>query len=133
MNNNIAGSAHVFIIFSIVLSASAQLLMRAGMLEFQPLKIVDVLSILPSALWVLTGLACYAASMLCWLLALQSYPLSFAYPMLSISYILVYIGAVFWQRLGESYSHWKTSGILLIMIGVMLVARTQNNQKTSSR
>lgn len=56
--------------------------------------------------------------------ALAQYELSMAYPMLSTSYALVYIGAATWPRLNETISMTRTIGIILIFLGVLIVART---------
>ena len=60
-----------------------------------------------------------------WLAVLARYPLSFAYPMLSLSYVLVYVGATHWPLLGEAPSPLRTLGTLLILTGVGLVTRTK--------
>lgn len=124
---------------SIVLSAGAQLLMKAGMLELGSLDMVSVLNsvpgstahLLPVAAWVLAGLVLYATSMLTWMGALAKYDLSLAYPMLGLSYILVYVGAVIWPRLHETISVSKTVGILLVLAGVFLVTRSTSNTQKS--
>jgi undecaprenyl phosphate-alpha-L-ara4N flippase subunit ArnF len=117
--------------WSIVLSASAQLLMKAGMLEFKsiaafvnPMRAVQEISPLIHALtWVVAGLLLYIASLIFWVTALARYELSLAYPLLSLSYVLVYIGAIVWPRLNETISFPKTIGIALILCGVILVTR----------
>ncbi len=121
---------------SVVLSACAQLLMKAGMLELHGLgggfaRFADPgPELLPVVGWVLGGLACYAFSMLSWLAALTRFELSMAYPLLSLSYVLVYLGAVWWPRLGETVSLAKTAGIVLIVLGVVLVTRTADSGKS---
>lgn len=121
----------LFIGTSIVFSAGAQLLMKAGMLELNIItnvtpavsELTAIQELLPVTGWVLAGLALYALSMLTWLVALTKYDVSLAYPLLSLSYVLVYVAAVFWPRLHEAASLGKTSGILLILAGVLLVTR----------
>lgn len=121
----------LFIGLSVVLSAGAQLLMKAGMLELSTLVSMarpvsaspTIQELLPVTGWVLAGLALYALSMLSWLLALMKYELSLAYPLLSLSYALVYVAAIFWPRLHEAATLNKTAGILLILAGVFLVTR----------
>jgi multidrug transporter EmrE-like cation transporter len=65
---------------------------------------------------------CYGASLCVWLAALAKAPVSVAYPMLSIGYILVAWASVVW--LGETLSPAKMLGIALICIGVVLVSRS---------
>ena len=74
------------------------------------------------------GLATYGISMLCWMMALANYQLSLAYPMLSTSYILVYLGAVWLPQLNETVSTTKTIGIILIVIGVVFVTRSKSSE-----
>jgi len=113
---------------SIVLTACAQLLMKAGILALADVAEGSLMQILNTAMhdstvwgFIGAGLLSYALSMLAWLLALTGYRLSIAYPMLSLSYVLVYIGAVFWERIGEEFSLVRSMGIALVLIGVVLV------------
>lgn len=119
--------AGVLLLTSIVLSAAGQLAMKVGMAELHALGATGA-AILPlfltsgAALWTFGGLASYGASMLCWLVVLSRFPLSFAYPMLGLSYVLVYFGATAWPRLAEPASPARSLGTLLIVIGVALVS-----------
>ena len=125
-------AAMLWVVASVVLSACAQLLMKAGMLDLHGLG-ADFANpgpeLLPAVAWVLGGLGCYALSMMFWLAALTRYELSMAYPLLSLSYVLVYLGAVWWPRLGETVSFAKTAGIVLIVLGVVLVTRPAGSGK----
>lgn len=124
----------IFVGSSIVLSACAQLFMKSGMLNLattsalttpavSPLHLFTPAAV-PALLWVTLGLCCYTISMLCWMAALARYELSLAYPLLSLSYVLVYIGAVLWPGFNESMTGLRSSGIVLIVIGVILVTRS---------
>ena len=68
------------------------------------------------------GIACYALSMVFWLLVLSRLDLSLAYPILGVSYI----GVVFasWWLLGEAISPMRWAGTFIICLGVYLVARS---------
>jgi multidrug transporter EmrE-like cation transporter len=57
-----------------------------------------------------------------WLAALSKAPVSTAYPMLSLGYIVVTAISVLW--LGETLSPAKAMGIALICAGVVLVSRS---------
>jgi len=54
----------------------------------------------------------------CWFLALRRIALSKAYPLLSLSYVLVWIAAIW---LHESYSVGKMIGVAVIFIGLLMV------------
>jgi undecaprenyl phosphate-alpha-L-ara4N flippase subunit ArnF len=125
-------AAMLWVVASVVLSACAQLFMKVGMLDLHGLGAGFAgpwPELLPAVAWVLGGLGCYALSMMFWLAALTRYELSMAYPLLSLSYVLVYLGAVWWPRLGETVSFAKTAGIVLIVLGVVLVTRTAGSGK----
>jgi multidrug transporter EmrE-like cation transporter len=72
-----------------------------------------------SPLWV--GLACYGVSVILWLGALSRAPVSIAYPMLSVGYIVNAAAAAF--LFSEALTTPKVVGILLIVGGVIVLAR----------
>lgn len=100
---------------SIISGAVGQLFMKAGMLAGWQTG--------QGAGWLVLGIACYGLAMLVWIYVLAHFELSVAYPLLSLGYVLVYVGAVGWERLGESFTLEKTVGIACIMLGVIVVAK----------
>jgi drug/metabolite transporter (DMT)-like permease len=68
------------------------------------------------------GLVAYALSLLAWLAVLVRYRLSYAYPLLALSYVLVYAGATQWPELAEAATPQRTVGTLLILAGVGLAS-----------
>lgn len=120
-------NAVLLLSLSIVLSACAQLFMKAGMIQLHGvfdfnLSVWSLITENKIAFtWLFAGLSCYAISMLSWMFALTKYELSFAYPFLGLTYILVYLGAVYWPQIGEQLSWQRTVGIMLILIGVIFV------------
>jgi undecaprenyl phosphate-alpha-L-ara4N flippase subunit ArnF len=118
----------VLLACSIVLSAAGQLGMKAGMLELHALPARGVAlaaaswnDLAPAVQWTTAGLTAYGLSLVCWLAVLVRYPLSYAYPLLGLAYVLVYAGATQWPRLAEPASVLRTGGTLLILAGVALV------------
>ncbi len=69
-----------------------------------------------------SGMLCYGASLCVWLAALAKAPVSTAYPMLSLGYVVVAAVSVAW--LGETLTAAKIVGIALICAGVVLVSRS---------
>jgi undecaprenyl phosphate-alpha-L-ara4N flippase subunit ArnF len=135
-------SAVILLALTIILSACAQLFMKVSMVQLQQLLdgTGDKQSLLSVMLdnrvviaWLFAGLLCYALSMLSWIFALIKYELSFAYPFLGVTYVLVYLGAVYWEQIGEQLTLLRTVGIVLILIGVVFVNYKNNNdqEKTS--
>jgi undecaprenyl phosphate-alpha-L-ara4N flippase subunit ArnF len=117
---------------SIVLSALGQLGMKAGM---QSLKLaraggeigwaaISTPPLRDAILLTAAGLAAYGLSLLAWLAVLVRYRLSYAYPLLALSYVLVYAGATQWPALAEVATPQRTIGTLLILAGVALASLT---------
>jgi len=100
----------------VLLNAGAQLLLKAGT-NAAPLG--PALAIEPH---ILGGLACYVVSVVVWVVALSKVPVSIAYPMLSIGYIVNAFAA--WYLFGEALSPMKLAGIGVIVLGVFMVARS---------
>jgi drug/metabolite transporter (DMT)-like permease len=71
---------------------------------------------------VLAGLLLYAASTVLWLLILARSDLSFAYPFVSLGFVITTLFG--WQMLGEVMSGSRITGIALIICGVIMVARS---------
>jgi undecaprenyl phosphate-alpha-L-ara4N flippase subunit ArnF len=118
----------ILILASILLGSGAQLMIKLG-INSLPADLGTILADPGLALGlILLGLAGYGISLLLWMMALAKYELSFAYPMLSISYILVYLGAVLLPQLQETVSLAKTIGILMIVVGVVFVTRSKSRE-----
>jgi undecaprenyl phosphate-alpha-L-ara4N flippase subunit ArnF len=73
-------------------------------------------------IWFVLGVGSYFSSMLLWIYVLSFLKLSRIYPLLSFAYILVYLGAVFWPKIGEEFSVEKNIGVLIIIVGVIVVS-----------
>lgn len=116
------------ILAGVGLNAAAQLLLKAATRPLSQLTGFDAGILVHSALvlavspYFWAGMACYATSVCVWLAALAKAPVSTAYPMLSLGYIVVAGVSVVW--LGESLSPAKMLGIALICLGVVLVSRS---------
>lgn len=115
------------IIVGVILNALAQLLLKAGtnavgQFEFQAGNIVPVGLQLALQPYIIGGMACYAISLVVWIMALSRVPVSIAYPMLSIGYVINALIA--WQWLGEGISAQKLLGISFIILGVVLITKS---------
>ena len=123
-------------LLSVVLASLAQLLMKWGMsalpalppdFSFQPGAVLDFFfTAFAAAPWavasIAAGICCYALSLLCWLIALKALPLGKAYPLLSLSYILVFLAAISLPGFHENFSPIKGAGLVCIVIGVYLAS-----------
>jgi len=78
------------------------------------------------------GIISYLVSMFFWIHALKTFPLSFAYPVLALSYVIVSIGAAYWPGLNESLQITKMLGLLFIIIGVYFCTLSPNSKPVES-
>jgi multidrug transporter EmrE-like cation transporter len=123
-----SGLTWVLILTGVGLNAAAQLLLKvatrplAHFSDFGMQTVLGSVLILARSLPFWAGMVCYGTSVCVWLAALSKAPVSTAYPMLSLGYIVVAGVSVLW--LGESLSPAKLAGIALICAGVVLVSRS---------
>ena len=115
------------ILTGVLLNAAAQLLLKAGtnavgQFEFSAQNIVPVGIKLAFEPHIAGGVACYVVSLVVWIMGLSRVPVSVAYPMLSIGYVVNAVAA--WMLFGESLTAQKLTGVGFIVVGVFLVARS---------
>jgi len=114
------------ILGSLSLGALAQVFLRKGMIALTmppaPSGAFHIIAAVVANPWVWAGLICYGASMAPWLFVLSRLPVSAAYPLVSIGYILT--GLLGWFFLGEVVTSSRVGGIMLICAGVALIARS---------
>ena len=115
------------ILTGVLLNAAAQLLLKAGTnrigeFEFNWANIVPITKLVALQPHIITGLGCYAVSVVVWIMALSRVPVSVAYPLLSIGYIVNAFAA--WHLFGESLTAQKLIGIGVICVGVWLVTKS---------
>ena len=72
------------------------------------------------AFWL--ALTAYGLSVAAWVVGLSRLPVSQAYPVLSLGYIIAALLA--WAMLGESINVTRWAGIGLIIVGVFFVSRS---------
>jgi multidrug transporter EmrE-like cation transporter len=115
------------ILAGVLLNAAAQLLLKAGtnavgQFDFHSGNIVPVGLKLAFQPHILSGIVCYLVSLVVWIMALSRVPVSIAYPMLSIGYVINAVAA--WYLFGENVSAMRLLGIGIIVLGVFIVARS---------
>ncbi|AXT48346.1 MULTISPECIES: SMR family transporter [Chromobacterium] len=115
------------ILLGVLLNAAAQLCLKAGVrqighFDFSASNVLPIGWSLATNLPIVGGLSCYVVSVVVWIMALSRVEVSIAYPMLSIGYVVNALLA-YWL-FGEALSAQKLIGIGVIIIGVVLVARS---------
>ncbi|AZG15451.1 MULTISPECIES: SMR family transporter [Cupriavidus] len=120
-------STFAFILTGVLLNACAQLLLKAGTNAVGAITL-ERATILTTAFRVLTqwpviaGLTCYVISVGVWIVGLSRVDVSIAYPMLSLGYVVNALAA--WWLFGEMIGPLRMAGIVLILAGVFLIARS---------
>jgi len=118
---------------AIAMGAVGQIAMKAGMNQVRKSSgdslgpIIQALPKMFSNLFVLLGIAIYLLSTVLWLWVLSKVPLSFAYPMISLSYVIIIIAGkwIFKERIDI----WKITAIVLILAGVVALGYSEPKQK----
>ncbi len=110
----------------VMLNAAAQILMKAGTnaighFEFSIENILPIGLKLATEWHIIAALFCYAISVVVWILALSRVPVSIAFPMLSMAYVVNALAA--WYLLGEEFNPVKLVGMAVIIFGVIIISR----------
>ena len=116
----------ILIFTGVMLNAAAQILMKAGTnavghFEFSMENVLPIGLKLATEWHIVTALFCYALSVVVWILALSRVPVSIAFPMLSMAYVVNAVAA--WYLLGEPFSSTKLVGMGVIILGVIIISR----------
>ena len=118
----------LMILFSITLAVIGQLLLKSGMNSVGKISTEDIRNLGATVTKVITnyhvllGLSLYVISAIVWLVILSRVNLSFAYPLVGFSYVVVmFASRVFFN---EPISPIRWAGAVLISIGVVFISRT---------
>jgi len=121
-----------FILVSVFLAALAQLTLKAGMNHVNDALAPETFSLNRAGVRALVaqplvwgGLVLFGVSAMVWLVVLSRASLSFAYPFVSITYILILLFDHF--VLDEQVGALRWGGVALIASGIFLVSRTPHS------
>ena len=105
---------YLYAVFAVLLGVFGQLFLKMGASNLSLFQ-----AVLQPYTWL--GFFLYGVSSLFWLLILSRMPLSTAYPILAMNFVLIaFISVVF---LGEIVNTTKIIGTLLIVAGVIVINR----------
>ena len=115
------------IVLGVMLNAAAQLTLKQGMrnigyFDFRLENCGRVFLAVAASPYILAGLTCYVISVGVWLLVLSRVAVSYAYPLLSIGYIVTAFAG--WLFFDESIGVTRWTGIIVICLGVWLITRS---------
>jgi len=115
------------ILFGVLLNACAQIVLKQGMrvigtFSFSVDNFFPVLIKAGMNPFIISGLACYVLSVFIWLMVLSRVEVTFAYPLLSVGYVVTaFAGYLFF---GENMNYVRWAGVIIICFGVYLITRT---------
>lgn len=112
------------ILLSVLLGAAGQILVKFGAvnLNFNNGNYLKILLSILTNIPVISGIIVYGISFLIWIKVLSKVELSYAYPMVSLGYVLIVIFSYF--ILKENVTIIRVIGILVIIIGVVIVSKS---------
>jgi multidrug transporter EmrE-like cation transporter len=113
----------LYILGTVVLTVYGQLVLKwqVGQAGVLPETVGDRLLFFLRLLlnpWVMSGIAAAFLAMICWMAAMTKFALNFAYPFMSLAFVLVLLlsGPLFHEVITVP----KVCGVLLIVIGVIV-------------
>lgn len=106
----------VLILGAVAFSVVGQLFLKSGAQHLAGLGRLEFLLAAARDMHVLSGLVAWTASTLCWLYVLRVAPLSRAYGLTSLTYVLIPLASVY--LFGEQVRRLHGVGTVLIIIGV---------------
>ncbi|MDH5184780.1 MAG: EamA family transporter [Gammaproteobacteria bacterium] len=117
---------HIYIISTILFTVYSQLIMRwqVGLAGGLPAdgqgKIVFIINLLLNP-WVISGVVATFLAGVSWMLAMTKFEISYAFPFISLNYILILFAAFI--LFGETFSMVKIIGTTLVVVGLLVIAR----------
>jgi multidrug transporter EmrE-like cation transporter len=115
--------SYVYVLCTVILTVYGQIAIKWQVLEAGPFpadpgdKIRFLARLLANA-WVLSALAAALLAAISWMAAMTRLPLSYAYPFMSLAFVLVMIASAFF--FGESITPLKATGIALVVLGLVV-------------
>jgi len=115
-----------WLLCGVILNAAAQLGLKAatrstGHIEGSMAGVLAASRQLATNIPFWLAISAYGLSLVIWIIGLSRVPVSQAYPLLSLGYVIAALTA--WYMLGETLSLTRWAGIAVIICGVWLVSR----------
>jgi len=118
---------HLYILATIALAVYSQMIIRwrVGLAGGLPAglggKVVFLWSVLAQP-WTISAIVATFLSGCCWMLAMSKFEISYAYPWVSLNFVLVLVLAALIFH--ETLTPWKIAGCLFIILGVCCISRS---------
>ena len=117
---------YLYILLTVIFTVYGQLILKWRLSQFDNIpeafisKIWYLLS-LYSDVWIVSGFVSAMIASVFWMMALTKFQLSTAYPMMSISFVIVFFLSVIFFN--ETISANKLIGLGFILFGIVLITR----------
>lgn len=117
---------HIYIFATIFFTVYSQLIMRwqvslAGALpDSLPGKLQFILLLFFKP-WVISSIAATFLAGVSWMLAMSKFEISYAYPWISLNFVLMLVFGVL--LFGESFNYTKLLGTCIVIVGIFVMAR----------
>lgn len=118
-------TALLWLIPAMLFSTTGELFLKRGMTEVGALDFLTLQAIFPTLLkvalnpniWI--GFIGFMGGSVFWLSVISRVPLSLAYPMLGLGYVIIAVES--WMFLGEGFNPLRFAGSLVVGLGVALI------------
>ena len=110
----------LLIIISVAIGAVGQIAFKFGAMQMVE---NPGITLLEKIKWpIVLGLFLYGISTIIWIMALKKVELSYAYPMVSLGYVFVFIASYFIFH--EPINWLRIGGMLFILVGIAFIAKS---------
>lgn len=118
---------YILVLISVAAMTAAQLLLKKGLISIggSPAGLHEIVPFFLKAysnIYIITAVVLTIVTALCWILAVSKSQLSFLYPFMALSYVLVALFSMLLFKEDVNILRWL--GIIVICTGVFLVARS---------
>lgn len=124
---------HLYILLTIALTIYSQLVIKFKVNELEMMpdnkwdKFIFFINFLMNP-WIISSIISTLISGLVWMIVLKKFEISYAYPFLSLNYILIIIFS--FSFFNENISLQKIIGSMLIILGIIIISIEKNNSLT---
>jgi len=117
----------LLIVATVLLNATSQILMKTGMnqvgtIDFSFNSLGRLAQGFITNVFIIAGLTTMVISMVTHLMSLSRFDVSFAFPFISLAYVVVLVYGYF--VLGEDINATRVAGIGFVIFGTILIARS---------
>lgn len=114
---------HLYILLTILFTVYGQIVIKwqvqlAGALPQDNIEKLQYIIKLLLSPWVISSFICAFLAALSWMAAMTKFPLSYAYPFMSLAFVLViFLSAIFFK---EPITMNKSLGLAFIVLGIII-------------